>query len=256
MLFCGALVVLAGPLAVFAASSYDVDNALSSAGLESINYVKTNYAAAAGRFREESTNTEAGWLLGRATFDRADLATNDVERASFAEQGIAACEAGVAHDPKSAPAHYYLGMNLGQLARTRELSALKIVKRMEKEFLTAQQLDEKFDYAGPDRNLGLLYREAPAVLSIGNRKDARQHLQRSIELAPQYPGNRINLIETYLKWGDHAEAVKELKGLDAIWPAAKTNFVGVAWSASLRNWEKRRDKAAQAVGEKSPKSAQ
>ena len=39
----------------------------------------------------------------------------------------AACRQALAQGSNSAPAHYYLGMNLGQLARTRGLSALKLV---------------------------------------------------------------------------------------------------------------------------------
>ena len=33
-------------------------------------------------------------------------------------------------------------------------------------FLAALALDKNFDYAGPDRNLGLLYRDAPVLASI------------------------------------------------------------------------------------------
>ena len=65
-------------------------------------------------------------------------------------------------------------MNLGQLARTELLGALKLVKEMEREFKTAADLDKQFDYAGPERCLGLLYRDAPGwPASIGSRRKAR-----------------------------------------------------------------------------------
>jgi hypothetical protein len=38
---------------------------------------------------------------------------------------------------ESAPAHYYLGMNLGQLARTELRRRAQLVKEMEREFKTA-----------------------------------------------------------------------------------------------------------------------
>ena len=223
----------------------------------SANYIKTNFVAAEARYRREPTNAEAAWQLGRAIFDRADLSTNNTERALFADEGIAACEMAVSREPKSAPAHYYLGMNLGQLARTKDLSALKIVKRMEKEFIRACELDEAFDYAGPQRNIGLLYREAPPVLSIGSKKDARQHLRRALELAPQYPENRLNLIEAYIKWSEEANGRVELKALDGVWNGARTNFTGVAWVGSwrigrndgprrARCWRETSDRGAQA----------
>ena len=60
-------------------------------------------------------------------------------------------------------------MNLGQLARTEYLGALTLVKQMEQEFKAAGGLDPQFDHAGPKRNLGLLYRDAPGwPVSIGN----------------------------------------------------------------------------------------
>jgi hypothetical protein len=92
-------------------------------------------------------------------------------------------------------------MNLGQLARTKGLSALKLVDQMEGEFTRARDLDEHLDYAGPDRSLGLLYRDAPVIGSVGSRTRAREHLRRAVEVAPQYPENRLSLIEAYLKVG-------------------------------------------------------
>ncbi len=78
-------------------------------------------------------------------------------------------------NPNSAPAHYYLAMNLGQLARTEFLGALKLVREMEREFKTAAELDAQFDFAGPERSLGLLYRDAPGwPVSIGSKRKARE----------------------------------------------------------------------------------
>jgi tetratricopeptide (TPR) repeat protein len=215
--------------------------------MEYVAYVKTNFAVAQARHRAEPNDVDAAWRFGQASFDRADLATNSTERAAIAEEGIAACEIAVTHGPKVAAGHYYLGMNLGQLAQTKTLGALRIVKRMETEFISARGLDEQFDHAGPDRNLGLLYREAPTVLSIGNRKDAQRHLLRAAQLAPGYPENLLNLIEAYLKWSELPEARPQLKALEILWPAAQTNFVGVEWSASWVDWGQRRVRARKAL---------
>src|SRR5437899_42321 len=121
------------------------------------------------RYQKEPRDSQAAWQFARACFDLADLATNSAQRVEIAEQGIAACKQLLSRDPNSAPGHYYLGMNLGQVAQTRGLGALKLVTEMEREFSTARDLDSSFDYAGPDRNLGLLYRDAPAMVSIGSR---------------------------------------------------------------------------------------
>jgi hypothetical protein len=49
---------------------------------------------------------------------------------------------------------------------------------MEAEFKLARELDESFDYAGPDRNLGRLYFMAPSIASVGSRAKARAHFAR------------------------------------------------------------------------------
>ncbi len=211
---------------------------------------RETFAAAQDRRLAEPTNAVAAWEFARACFDRAEYATNDTERVIVADQGIAACRRLLARQTGSAPAHYYLGMNLGQLARTKTLGALRIVDEMEREFKAARQLDEHFDSAGADRNLGLLYFEAPAFASVGSRTKARQHLQRAVELAPDFPENRLNLMEAYLKWADNNGATHELKVLEKLWPKAQTNFTGEAWAASWSDWEVRLKRARKTIKER------
>ncbi|PYI89113.1 MAG: hypothetical protein DME26_01945, partial [Verrucomicrobia bacterium] len=155
----------------------------------------------------------------------------------------------LAREPNSVPGRYYLGMNLGQLARTRGIGALKLVTEMEREFSAARDLDESFDNAGPDRNLGLLYRDAPGLVSIGSRARATQHLERAVELAPGYPENRLNLLEAFLKWNDRNGVRRELKALEQLWPRARTNLAGDSWTASWADWEDRRQKIRKKVEE-------
>jgi len=198
--------------------------------------------AARQRYQAQTTNSEAAWQFARACFDAAEAATNNPIRAGFAEEGIAACRQLLPRAPDCAPGHYYLGMNLGQLADTkRNLAGLKLVDGMEREFKTARDLDEHFDFAGPDRNLGLLYAEAPALISIGSRSKARKHLERAVELAPEFPENRLNLAEAYAKWHDKKLLQRELDALEKLWPAAQTNFAGADWSAAWPEWRRRLD---------------
>jgi hypothetical protein len=197
------------------------------------------YAAAQDRRHAEPTNDVAAWEFARTAFDRAEFATNDTERATLAVQGIAACRESLARDPKSAPAHYYLGLNLGQLARTKTLGALKLVNEMEREFKTARELDEYLNYAGPDRTLGLLYRDAPSIGSIGSRSRARQHLLRAAVLAPTYPDNRLNLGESAVRWGDLKTLQRELAALENLWASARNQFSGADWEASWADWDSR-----------------
>jgi tetratricopeptide (TPR) repeat protein len=211
------------------------------------------WQAAKARFDAQTNNAEAAWQFGRACFDWADFATSDRQREDIAQQGIAACQTLVQRDPKSAPGHYYLGMDLAQLAQTKTLGALKIVGQMENEFTISLDLDAAFDNGGSDRNLGLLYRDAPGwPLSIGSRAKARQHLQQALKLAPDDPENSLNLIEAELQWGDRNDAARDLKRLDELWPKAREKFAGEDWESSWVDWTTRRERARKKMSEPAP----
>ena len=209
---------------------------------EAFGQAKKNYEA-------HPEDAQVVWHFARTTFDLADFATNKSERAALAQQGMGACKQALAKTPDSAPLHYYLGLNEGQLARTKSLGALRLVDQMEIEFTKAIALDALFDYAGAERSLGLLYRDAPVLGSIGSRTKARQHLERALQLAAQFPENRLNLVESELKWGDRKGARHELKLLEDALPEARTQFAGAAWATSWADWEARLDKVKKTLGE-------
>lgn len=194
-------------------------------------------------YEAEPTNNVAAWKFAHAAFARGEFATNDTERAAIAVQGISACRKVIQRDPKCAEAYYYLGLNLGQMARTKLLGALPLVSEMESSFKKARQLDENLDYAGPDRFVGQLYLQAPGwPASVGSQSKARKHLERAAELAPDYPENRLNLAEAAVKWRDKKLVLREVGALQVLWPAAKTNFAGADWDAFWADWQPRYDK--------------
>ena len=209
-----------------------------------------NYQDAKKRFQAATNDMEAAWQFGRACFDWADFAKNDDQRETIANEGISACRRLIARDAKSAAGHYYLGLDLGQLAQTKTLGALRIVQEMEREFKTVRDLDAKFDHAGPDRNLGLLYLEAPGwPASIGDKTKARRHLERAAELASDYPENHLCLLEAYLKWNDQKGLRRESKVVEELLPVARKEFTGEAWEQSWADWDKRWQKVREKVRE-------
>jgi hypothetical protein len=196
---------------------------------------------AQAKYQSQMDDPVADWEFARACYDWADWATNKAQRAAIAREGIAACHQSLLFT-NSAAGHYYMAMNMGQLARSETLGALKLVRQMESEFLIAAGLDSGADFAGSERGLGLLYRDAPGwPMSIGNRARARNYLENAVTLASNYPENVLNLAESQLKWGEKAEARKELAALDALWPTAQKAFTGPAWESSWIDWTKRRD---------------
>ena len=221
---------------------------------------ETEFQRAKKQYQADANNSTNAWQFARTCYDFADFATSDSERADIANQGIAACRQTTAREPKIAAGHYYLAMDLGQLARTELLGALKLVREMEREFKTAAELDAQFDFAGPGRNLGLLYRDAPGwPASIGSKRKARTYLELAVKLAPAYPENHLNLAESHLQWHESDTAKSELNALDALLPAARTNFTGTQWEQSWDDWTTRRVAARKkleeiSAPEKPPKS--
>jgi hypothetical protein len=205
------------------------------------------------QFQLHTNDAAAACQLARACFEFNDFATNSARRAELAGEGIAACRQLLAREPDSAPGHYYLAVELGLLADTkRNLAAFKLVREMEHELKTADARDQHFDRAGPSRCLGLLYRDAPGwPVSIGSRSRAREWLERAARLAPDFPENRLNLIEAHWLWKNHETARTELKALDALWPAARTSFAGAAWERNWADWSTRRNALRERLNETS-----
>jgi tetratricopeptide (TPR) repeat protein len=215
---------------------------------------------AESRAKQDTNSAVVAWELARACFDLADIAPDNKTRAALSERGIAAGRHAVRLDPKSAAAHYYLGMNLGQLARTKLLGALHLINEMEAEWKTAAALDPKFDHAGIHRSLGILYRDAPGwPTSVGNRKQARLHLQKAVELCPDYPENRLAQLEAWIKWGDRKTAAAQMPVVEKLLSDARPRFSGEAWALSWHDWDQRwgKIKNRQTVGAaRNPRVAQ
>lgn len=202
--------------------------------------LKKNFQEIREQYLADTNNPVTAWHFSRACYDLASIASVNAQKADFAAEGTDAARRSLELDTNSAAAHYYLGMNIGEYADTkRNLSALRMTKVMEREFLAAKAVDEHFDYAGADRNLGLLYMEAPTLFSVGDRTKGRQHLEAAVRLAPNFPENQLNLIEAYIKIGDHADAQKQLDELEKLWPAAQKVFTGDEWALSWADWDKR-----------------
>ena len=194
--------------------------------------------------------------VGRDAFDWADIVRADDERAAIAQTGIDAMRRLIARSPTNAAAHYWLGMNLGELARTKSLGALKLVREMEDEFERARLLDEHLDFAGPDRSLGMLYRDAPGwPASIGSKKKAREHLERAVQLHPEFPDNQLALLESYEEWSERQNFTRQLQTAEKTLAAARQKFTGAEWEASWQDWNQRWTKMnakAGAVGKTIP----
>ena len=113
---------------------------------------RTHYKAVlavARQRRVEPTNAvTAAWEFARACFDLAEHPADSGERQRLGNEGAHACREALALDPDSGPAQYYLALNLGQVAQTKLIGALRLVRQMETALLAAIRLDP--DWISPD----------------------------------------------------------------------------------------------------------
>ena len=214
------------------------------------------YTEAQQHVRKEPTNNAAAVKFARASFEWAEFAHKDEARADIAQHGIDLARTVLIREPTNAAAHYWLAMDLGQLARTKSLGALKLVREMADEFTRASSLDPHTDYAGPDRSLGMLYRDAPGwPTSIGNKKKAREHLERAAQLHPEFPDNQLALLESFEQWADRMSFESQFKVTERVITEGKMKFTAPEWDSSWADWNQRfaalKTKAG-AVGKSTP----
>src|SRR6185503_5982269 len=112
-------VLLAANFLVFGSICSTADtNKVATIPAPTLSQASQWYVTARSNYLAQVGDTTAAWKFAEACFEWAEYATNDTQRAALAEEGIAAAKFACEMDPKSAPAHFYLAMNKGQLART------------------------------------------------------------------------------------------------------------------------------------------
>jgi len=194
---------------------------------------KSNYVATTG-------NTTSAWKFAEACFEWAEFAEDSDQRANLAQEGIVAAKFAAEIAPNDPAGHFFLAMNKGQLARTKSLGALALVKEMEISLLRSIKLDSKFDNAAAERSLGLLYLNAPGwPASIGSKSKARKHLERAVELVPDYPTNLLTLMDAFIYWEDADALHAAMNRYRKLIPLAKEKYSGPRWENSWKDWEAR-----------------
>ncbi len=204
-----------------------------------VKRIQSLFSESKEKYEANKTDFDAVCQFARAAFDWADYC-RDSDRADIANEGIAASRQAIGLKGSAVQGHYYLALNLGQLARTKSLGALRIVKEMEIEFKRAIEIEGGFDYAGPHRSLGILYVEAPGwPTSIGNKTKGRDTLAKAVQLHPEFPDNQISFAEALLKTGDKKTVAAKIPEMQRLIETARKILTGDAWTQSWIDWDKR-----------------
>ena len=151
--------------------------------------------------------------MGRALFFLGQEAESVEEARAYHERGAGACRRAVELKPSRVEGHFWLGVNLGCLARLlNSFKAFGCALRARRFLLRAVQLDSAYHAAGPMRVLARLQHKLPFFLG-GGQKRARANFEKAISLAPANTVTRLYYAELLMEMGDIKRAREQLQSL-------------------------------------------
>ena len=74
---------------------------------------------------------------------------------------------------------------------------------------------------------------------FGLSAKARQHLEKAVKLAPDYPDNFISLYESYIAWGERDKVAEKIAKARNALEAARQRLTGAFWELSWHDWDNR-----------------
>jgi tetratricopeptide (TPR) repeat protein len=147
----------------------------------------------AGTLRDDY---DAQWQAAQALAFLAEHETKPAARKEAAKRGMAIAKHGRQLNPGRVECHYWYAINVGMFADVERSYGLSAVGEIEAALKRAIEIDERYDYAGPLRTLGVLLVRTPGPpVSIGSARKGLRLLQRATELFPDYPENYLYLAE-------------------------------------------------------------
>jgi tetratricopeptide (TPR) repeat protein len=191
---------------------------------------------AAGLFEQAADALQddyvAQWEAAEAQeFLAANETRADLRRQS-AQRGIAFARRARELKPDGVEACYWYALNVGWLADVDRAYGLDAVTEMQSALKRAIELDERYDYAGPLRLMGILHLRTPQPpASIGSPRTGLRLLERAVSLFPDYPENYLYLAEA-LRDNKRVEEAKEaLRKVVEAKPWPDEQFESEQWKA-------------------------
>ena len=133
----------------------------------------------------------------------------------YYEHGTNYGKEAITMNPKAIYGNFWYASNAGMLGMCRGImTSLASIDPFRKSMEIVLKENENFYFGGPHRALGRLYHQAPGwPISIGNKSKATEHLERAVQLAPDFFNNRVYLSELYIDIGKKDKAKEHLDWL-------------------------------------------
>lgn len=131
----------------------------------------------------------------------------------YYEHGVNYGKEAITMNPKAIYGNFWYASNVGMLGLCRGVMAsLASIDPMKKSMEIVLKENEGFFFGGPHRALGRLFHQAPGwPISIGNKTKALSHLERCVELGPEFFNNRLYLGELLIDIGQKTKAREHLE---------------------------------------------
>jgi len=185
----------------------------------------------------------AQWEAAQALEFLASNETRPDVRRESARNGIVFARRARELKPDGVEGCYWYALNVGWLADVDRTYGLNAVGEMQTALKRAIELDERYDFAGPLRVLGVLHLRTPQPpASIGSPRKGLQLLRRAVELFPDYPENYLYLAEALHDNGRADEAKEALRKVLETKPWPDQQFESEQWKAQALKLRAQLDK--------------
>ncbi|MGO9243837.1 MAG: TRAP transporter TatT component family protein [Verrucomicrobiia bacterium] len=185
----------------------------------------------------------AQWQAAQALEFLAANETRSALRRESARNAIVFARRARELKPDGVEGYYWYALNVGWLADVDRTYGLDAVGEMQTALKRAIELDERYDFAGPLRVLGILHLRTPQPpASIGSPRKGLQLLRRAVELFPDYPENYLYLAEALRDNGRADEAKEALRNVLEAKPWPDQQFESEQWKAQALKLRAQLDK--------------
>jgi tetratricopeptide (TPR) repeat protein len=167
--------------------------------------------------KAEPARGELWTLLTKACGRAVRHAKTPAERKRWADLARDYGKKAIHRSPQSSDAYAAYGEALGQWADAHKgIHSLKTVRQAVEALTQAVHLDPKNAYA--HMLLSSFYREAPGVISVGDKAKALEQAKLAVEYGPGYAINHLVLAKIDLDRGLKDQAIEELRVIMKLTP--------------------------------------
>ncbi|MBE7412090.1 MAG: tetratricopeptide repeat protein [Leptospiraceae bacterium] len=158
--------------------------------------------------------------LSSAFFYKGLFEKDPKKQELYYEHGTNYGKESITMNPKDVYGNFWYASNVGMLGLCRGIMAsLASIEPLRKSMEVVLKENENFYFAGPHRALGRLYHQAPGwPISIGSKSKALEHLEKAVQIAPEFFNNRVFLAELYIDIGKKDKAKEHLEWLSKAEP--------------------------------------